>query len=91
MRDCFDQLFSCNAVVERLLEVKWQLIGAIERDEARYRDQTAIAGREPWTLPDVAEAFSLRSSEQHFNGAAFVHRCISLRDPAERQFQIENR
>src|SRR3954471_14883793 len=55
MGDELDQLVAGDAVVERPLQVKGQLVDPVERDEARNGDQAAVAGREAGPLPDVAE------------------------------------
>src|SRR5512134_2789143 len=42
VRDHFDQLVPVDAVLESFLQVKRQLVGPIERDERRDRDEAAI-------------------------------------------------
>src|SRR6266704_3439497 len=55
MRDNLDQLIATDAVFQSLLEVKGQLIGPVESDEARDRNQAAIARRQARPLPHLAE------------------------------------
>jgi hypothetical protein len=62
-------LVLADAVLKHSLEMKWQLIGSVECDEARDRNQTAVARRETWTSPDVAE--------EHFVGS-LIHSEYSL-------------
>jgi hypothetical protein len=46
LRNRLDDLVAGNAILERLLQVERQFVGAIERDEACGRHQAAIARRE---------------------------------------------
>ena len=55
-----DDLVARDAVVQSALQVKRQLVRAVERDEAGDRHEAAVAWRERRVLPDIAE--------QHFVG-----------------------
>ena len=53
MRDQLDQLIPADAVVERPLQMKGELVGAVERDQGCDRDQAAIALGQAGTFPDI--------------------------------------
>src|SRR5579872_1522012 len=55
MSDDFNELFFFDTVLHSEGEMKAKLIGAVHRDQRRYRGKTAIALREFWTFPDVIE------------------------------------
>ena len=57
---CLDQLVACDAVVKRPPQMKGHLIDAIERDEARHRDQAAIARGKARAFPHIAEQHPVR-------------------------------
>src|ERR1700761_1049313 len=55
MGDYFRDLGACDAIFQRALQMKRQLIDAIERDEGRDCDKAAVAWREAGTFPDITE------------------------------------
>jgi hypothetical protein len=55
MRDRLGQLFARDAVLQRALDVKRHLVGAVERDKACDRDEAAVARRKLGAFPHVAE------------------------------------
>ena len=55
MRDELADLIRSNTVVERPLEVALELLGAVESNQCRARNQAAIALGQSLPLPNVAE------------------------------------
>src|SRR5690242_15763515 len=53
--DQLDELFVCDAVVPRVVQVERQLFGAVECDERRHGGDAALARSETGACPDVAE------------------------------------
>src|SRR4051812_18881565 len=55
MGDGFDDLVAGDAVIERALQMKRQLIVPVERNQRRNRHEAAIARRQVRALPKVAK------------------------------------
>ncbi len=64
MGDELDDLVLGDAIQERALEMAAELLAAIEGDEGRDRDQTAVALGEAGPLPDIAEQHLLGEIDQ---------------------------
>jgi len=51
-------------MLERGLQVERQLLGAAEGDQARHRDEAAVALAQGGALPHVAEQHAIRNLRQ---------------------------
>ena len=72
MGDQFADLFRRNAVVERALEMALELLGAVERNQCRARDEAAVALGESRPLPHVAEQYFFRQVDELGYGSAHL-------------------
>ncbi|MNP33629.1 hypothetical protein D3C76_1268790 [compost metagenome] len=55
MGDRLGELFNAHAIAFGQLQMKRHLLHAVERHQRRHGDQTALARREPRSLPYIVE------------------------------------
>jgi hypothetical protein len=55
VRDQLDQFIPADALAERSIQMKGEIVGVVERDQGCDCDQAAIALGEAGTFPDISE------------------------------------